>query len=125
MITIFHNPRCSKSRNCNLMLEKLNEKVEVINYMKTPFSFDSLSNLIRLLNIEPMALVRTNEVVWKENFKGKDLSDSEIIQAMIDQPKLIERPIIVGQNKAVIGRPSAIINLIVYLIISILSLTSF
>jgi len=105
MITIYHNPRCSKSRNCNLMLEKLNEKVEVINYMKTPFSFDSLSNLIRLLNIEPMSLVRTNEVVWKENFKGKNLSDTEIITAMLDHPKLIERPIVVKNNKAAIGRP--------------------
>ena len=52
-----------------------------------------------------MALVRTNEVVWKENFKGKNLSDTEIITAMLDHPKLIERPIVVKNNKAAIGRP--------------------
>ena len=81
MITIYHNPRCSKSRNCNLMLEKLNEKVQVVNYITTPFNYDTLSDLIQLLNIEPIGLVRKNELVWKEEFKGKKLSDTEIIAA--------------------------------------------
>lgn len=105
MITIYHNPRCSKSRNCNLMLEKLNEKVQVINYITTPFNYETLSDLIQLLNIKPIELVRKNEVVWKEKFKGKNLSDAKIIKAMIAHPKLIERPIVVKNDKAAIGRP--------------------
>jgi len=105
MITIYHNPRCSKSRNCNLMLEKLNENIQVINYITTPFNCETLSDLIQLLNIEPIGLVRKNEVVWKEKFKGRNLSDTEIIAAMVAHPKLIERPIVVKNNKAAIGRP--------------------
>ena len=57
------------------------------------------------LNINPIQLVRKNEKVWKENYKGKDLSDHEIVKAMIENPKLIERPIVINNNKAVIGRP--------------------
>lgn len=105
MITIYHNPRCSKSRQCNLMLEKLNEKVQIINYINTPFNYETLSDLIQLLDIKPIDLVRKNEVVWKEKFKGKKLSDVEIIKAMISHPKLIERPIVVKNDKAAIGRP--------------------
>ena len=105
MITIYHNPRCSKSRNCNLMLEKLNDKVQVVNYTTTLFNYETLSDLIQLLNIEPIGLVRKNELVWKEKFKGKKLSDTEIIAAMVAHPKLIERPIVVKNNKAAIGRP--------------------
>lgn len=105
MITIYHNPRCSKSRNCNLMLEKLNEKVKVVNYITTPFNYETLSDLIQLLNIKPIDLVRKNELVWKEKFKGKKLSDTEIIAAMVAHPKLIERPIVVKNGKAAIGRP--------------------
>lgn len=105
MITIYHNPRCSKSRQCNLMLEKLNEKVQIINYINTPFNYGTLSDLIQLLDIKPIDLVRKNEVVWKEKFKGKKLSDVEIIKAMISHPKLIERPIVVKNDKAAIGRP--------------------
>ncbi len=105
MITIYHNPRCSKSRQCNLMLEKLNEEVQIINYINTPFNYETLSDLIQLLDIKPIDLVRKNEVVWKEKFKGKKLSDVEIIKAMISHPKLIERPIVVKNDKAAIGRP--------------------
>jgi len=105
MITIYHNPRCSKSRQCNLMLEKLNEEVQIINYINTPFNYETLSDLIQLLDIKPLDLVRKNEVVWKEKFKGKKLSDVEIIKAMISHPKLIERPIVVKNDKAAIGRP--------------------
>ena len=105
MITIYHNPRCSKSRACNLFLETSGKEVQVINYMKTPFTFDTLKNVIDVLNIKPEALVRKNEQVWKENYRGKELSDDEIIKAMVENPKLIQRPIVVNGNKAVIARP--------------------
>ena len=110
MLTIYHNPRCSKSRGCNTMLLDLGKEVKVINYMKDLFTEESLSEVIKKLNIQPIELVRTNEAEWKENFKGKDLSDSEVIKAMVEYPKLIQRPIVVNGDKAVIGRPLELVN---------------
>ena len=105
MITIYHNPRCSKSRACNLMLEDFGKEIKVINYTKDLFTEESLAEVIRLLKIKPIDLVRKNEQEWKDNFKGKDLTDAQVINAMVKYPKLIERPIVVNGNKAAIGRP--------------------
>ncbi len=105
MLTIYHNPRCSKSRGCNTMLIDLGKEAKVINYMKDLFTEDSLSEVIKKLDIQPIELVRTTEQEWKDNFKGKDLSDQEIIKAMVQYPKLIQRPIVVNGDKAAIGRP--------------------
>ena len=81
--------------------------------MKTPFTFESLSELIALLAIKPIELVRTAEKIWKETYKGKQMSDSEIIKAMVAKPKLIQRPIVVNKSKAVIARPLEKINEII------------
>jgi len=105
MITIYHNPRCSKSRECHLILSDAKKDIEVINYLKTPFSEEKLTEIISFLGISPLELVRTNETIWKENFKGKTLSDSVIIKAMVANPKLIERPIVVFEKNAIIARP--------------------
>jgi arsenate reductase len=105
MITIYHNPRCSKSRECTVFFETSSNDIEIINYMKTPFTIDSLSEVITLLALKPIELVRTTEKIWKENYKGKDMSDSSIIKAMVAEPKLIQRPIVVNGKKAVIARP--------------------
>ncbi len=106
MITLYHNPRCSKSRACNVMLESLEDKeVKVINYMNEPFTYDTLRDLLNLLKIDPIELVRKNELIWKENFRGKELTDEDVIKAMVTHPKLIERPIVVNSGKAVIARP--------------------
>ena len=113
MITIYHNPRCSKSRECTTFFEASNKDVEIINYMKTPFTIDSLSEVIALLAIKPIELVRTTEKIWKENYKGKEMNDSDIIKAMVAEPKLIQRPILVNGNKAVIARPLEKINEII------------
>lgn len=113
MIKIYHNPRCRKSREGLALLESKNVEFEVVKYLENPIDFDELNGIIDLLGISPIELIRKTEKIWKENFKGKDLSDSEIIKAMVDYPKLIERPIVVSKNKAVIGRPSENINLIV------------
>ena len=107
---IYHNPRCSKSRQGVAFLEELNQKFEIIDYLKSPISEEELTDLIKLLNIAPIDLVRKNEAIWKENFKGKTLSNLEIIKAMVEFPKLIERPIIVNGKKAVIGRPTELIT---------------
>lgn len=110
MIKIYHNPRCSKSRQGVAFLEEQNKKFEIIKYLEDVPTIEELSQIISFLNILPIQLVRKTEKTWKENYKGKQLSDIEIITAMIDNPKLIERPIIVKGNKAVIGRPTENIN---------------
>ena len=105
MITIYHNPRCGKSRDCLAFLETSDKKFEIIKYLETPLTFNELEEIIRKLNINPIELIRKNETIWKENFKGKELTDSEIIQAMVDYPILMERPIVVYKDKAIIARP--------------------
>ena len=105
MIKIYHNPRCRKSREGLAIIEKSNKKFEIVRYLDDIPSAETLTEIIKLLGIPPIQLVRKTEKVWKENYKGKELSDSEIIKAMIQNPKLIERPIIINNNKAVIGRP--------------------
>lgn len=102
---IYHNPRCTKSRQTLALLTEYGIKPQVIEYLKDLLTTDDLNELIGLLGIEPLALVRKNEAVWKERFKGKELSDMELIKAMVENPKLIQRPIVVKQKKAVLGRP--------------------
>lgn len=102
---LYHNPRCSKSRQGLAILKEANQKIEIIEYLKKPISETELKGIIKKLNIEPIDLVRKNEAIWKENYKGKDMSKEQIIEAMMKYPKLIERPIFINGNKAVIGRP--------------------
>ncbi|VAW24119.1 Uncharacterized protein YfgD, not an arsenate reductase [hydrothermal vent metagenome] len=109
---IYHNPRCSKSRQGLAILKESSNPFEVIKYLDKPFAEEELTELIKLLGIKPIELVRKNEAIWKENYKGKTLADNEIIKAMVNHPKLIERPIVVANGKAVIGRPPEIIKTI-------------
>lgn len=109
---IYHNPRCGKSREGLAILQESKLPFEIINYLKTPLSKDELTEIIKLLNIPPLDLVRKNETIWKENHKGKNLSDSEIIKAMVENPQLIERPIVINKGKAIIGRPPELIKTI-------------
>ena len=113
MITIYHNPRCTKSREGLCEIENLNQPFEIRKYLDEPFTKVELEDLIKKLNMSPIELVRTKESIWIENYKGKELSDLQIIQAMLENPKLIERPIIVNGNNAVIGRPIENINKII------------
>ncbi|OAD45033.1 arsenate reductase (glutaredoxin) [Polaribacter atrinae] len=105
MIKIYHNPRCSKSRQGLEILENSKKEFEIVKYLEEIPTEKELTEIIKLLDITPFQLVRKTEKIWKENYKGKELSDSEIIKAMVANPKLIERPIIINNNKAVIGRP--------------------
>ena len=105
MIKIYHHPRCRKSREALAILEKSNKKFEIVRYLDDIPSEETLTEIIKLLGITPIQLVRKTESIWKEHFKGKELSDAEIIKAMIQNPKLIQRPIVINNNKAVIGRP--------------------
>ena len=105
MTTIYHNPRCSKSREALQLLEESGETIEVVKYLENPPTRQELRQLIELLGIRPIELVRVQEDEWKQNFKGKELTDDEIIDAMVEFPKLIERPIAIKGTHAVIGRP--------------------
>ena len=105
MIKIYHNPRCSKSRQGVELIENSGKEFEIIQYLKEIPTEKELTEIINLLDISPIQLVRKTEKIWKENYKGKELSDKDIIKAMIENPKLIERPIVINKNKAVIGRP--------------------
>lgn len=109
MIKIYHNPRCTKSRQGVAALEEAKVDFEIIKYLDAPLNKIELTELLEFLNISPIQLVRKTEKIWKEKYKGKELSDEEIKTAMIENPKLIERPIVVKDNKAVIGRPTELI----------------
>lgn len=109
MITIYHNNRCSKSR-CGLqILEDSGKPFKIVKYLDDTPSAEALKSIIALLKIKPIDLVRKNEAIWKEHFKGKTLTDTDIISAMAKYPKLIERPIVINGDKAVIGRPPELI----------------
>lgn len=105
MITIYHNPRCSKSRQGYQILEAAGIAFKTIKYLETPLTKKGLIDIIEILDTTPMALVRKGETIWKEQYKGRDLSDNDILAAMIKHPKLIERPIVINENKGIIGRP--------------------
>lgn len=105
MIQIYHNSRCSKSRECLAFIEETGQQYEVIKYLEDVPSFEELKAILIKLDIKPLELVRQKEKIWIENFKGKEMSDEEVIQAMISNPILIERPIVINGNKAIIARP--------------------
>lgn len=110
MITIYHNPKCTKSREGLCELENFKQSVIVRKYIDEPFTKDELKSVVKKLAIKPIELVRTKEAIWSEQFKGKEMSDEAIIDAMLIHPKLIERPIVVFGDKAVIARPKEKIN---------------
>lgn len=105
MISIYHNPRCSKSREALQILEENSSNFKVIKYLEDTFDQETLENVISLLGIKPIELIRKNESIWKEEYKDLNLSDKDLIAAMVKHPKLIERPIVVNGKKAIIGRP--------------------
>ena len=107
---IYHNPRCSKSRQTLGILEESKFDFEIVKYLDTPVTRTEIVELLDMLNMKPLELVRKNEAIWKTEYKGKELSDSDIIEALLKNPKLIERPIVVHNNKAVIGIPPELVK---------------
>jgi len=106
MTTIFHNPRCSKSRTTLALLEEHQIKPTIIKYLETPPSYQELSTLLEQLGMRPRQLLRKGEDAYKALGLGDEtLSDKVLVQSMVDNPKLIERPIVVHNNQAKIGRP--------------------
>lgn len=106
MVIIYHNARCSKSRECLLELENKGKEVTIINYLENPPDKSGLKTLINKLGIKPIELVRQKEEIWIQKFKGKKLTDGKIIDALAKYPQLMERPIVVNGDNAVIARPS-------------------
>jgi arsenate reductase len=104
MIEVYHNPRCGKSRNCLAFLENANQEYKIIKYLEEVPSKEELISLLEKLKIKPIELVRQKEKIWIEQFKNQNLTDEAVIQAMIENPILIERPIIIKGNKAIIAR---------------------
>ena len=105
-ITIYHNPRCSKSRQTLALIEEKGIQPEIKLYLTDVPSKQELRSLLTMLGIEARTLLRKSEDAYKEKgLKDTSLSDDALIDAMIDAPKLIERPIVVKGNKAVLGRP--------------------
>jgi arsenate reductase len=105
MIQIYHNSRCSKSRQCLSLIENSGKKFEVIKYLENPPTSTELTEIISKLELDPIDLVRKKEKIWIEEFKNKVLSPYEIIEIMAKNPILIERPIVINGSKAVVARP--------------------
>lgn len=113
MITIYHNPRCSKSRQGLALLENSGKDFEVVKYLDSEITAEELKGVLSKLGLKPIDLIRKNEAIWKSDFKGKAITEEDLINAMITHPKLIERPIVINGNKAIIGRPpESILNII-------------
>ncbi len=104
--TIYHNPRCSKSRQTLQLLHDKGCEVEIIEYLKNPPELDKIKQILNMLDITPRDLMRKNESAYKElQLDDDSLSDQTLIEAMYKNPILIERPIVIANNKAAIGRP--------------------
>ncbi|WP_286267161.1 arsenate reductase (glutaredoxin) [Thalassotalea atypica] len=109
MLTIYHNPRCSKSRQTLQLIEEAGKEVRIVEYLKTPLDEQTINALLAQLGVSPIEMMRTKEVEFKEqNLKG--VSDEQLISAMVTTPKLIERPIVTNNDKAIIGRPPENVN---------------
>lgn len=104
--TIYHNPRCSKSRQTLQLLNDHDEQTEVIEYLKTPPDAKTLKDILERLGMTPRQLMRTKEDIYKElNLDDESLTDEQLINTMVENPKLIERPIVIKDGKVAVGRP--------------------
>ena len=104
-IKIYHNPKCSKSRQALALVKNKTSEFEIIEYLKNPLTFEEITLLLSQLSIKPLELIRIQESIWKGNYKGKKMNNDEIINAIVNHPKLMERPIVTTNKKAIIGRP--------------------
>lgn len=105
MIEIYHNPRCRKSREGLAIVQASGQEFRTVAYLENVPTKEQLKSVLKKLGMTAEQLLRKNEAVWKENYKGRELSEDEIVEAMISHPKLIERPIVVKGDRAVLGRP--------------------
>lgn len=104
-VTLFYNPRCSKCRNALALVKAEGCEVEIIEYLKTLPTVKELKKVLNMLGLKPIDLLRKNESLFKEKYEGRELADDQWIKVMHENPILIERPVVIYGNKAVIGRP--------------------
>jgi len=104
-VTIWHNPKCSKSRDSFKLLEERGIDAEVIKYLDTPPTKEELKEVLKMLGMAPRELMRTKEEIYKTLHLDNETDDEKLIEAMVANPRLIERPIVIKEGKAVIGRP--------------------
>lgn len=105
MIKIYHNPRCRKSRETLNLIREAGHEPEIIEYLKNPPSASELKELLERMGKKPLEIIRKGEEVFKSNFKGRTFSDDEWIRIMVENPKLIERPIVIKGDEVRLGRP--------------------
>jgi len=111
-VTIMHNPRCSKSREALKILEESGVNAEIVKYLETPPTKEELKELLKMLGLNARELMRTKEAIYKELNLKSETNEEALINAMVENPKLIERPIVIKDGKAVIGRPPSNIRLL-------------
>lgn len=105
MYTYYHNPRCQKSREGLALLEEAGVSFQLRKYLDDPLTPSEFEALLAKLNLPAEDLIRKNEKIWKEQFNDKELSEEELVLAMIENPKLMQRPILATEKSAVLGRP--------------------
>ena len=105
MVTVYHNPRCTTSREVLEILKKRGEEIKIVKYLVDPPTYEEMKEILRKLNLRPMYLLRKEEDLYKKNFKGKYFTDDQWTRILIDNPILIQRPVVVRGNMAVVARP--------------------
>ena len=104
-ITIYHNPRCRKSREAVQYMEGRGVSLKIVKYLDQLFDVNSLGEVLKKIDMKPSEIVRRNEILWKKDYDGNNLSEDQILKLLVDQPRLIERPIVTLGNKGVLARP--------------------
>lgn len=104
-LTIYHNPRCRKSREAIQYLEGRGVSLRIVKYLDQLFDVNSLREVLKKIDMKPSEILRRNEILWKKEYDGNKLSEDQILKLLVDQPRLIERPIVTLGNKGVLARP--------------------
>ena len=104
-LTIYHNPRCRKSREAIQYMEGRGVSLKIVKYLDQLFDVNSLGEVLKKIDMKPSEIVRRNEILWKKEYDGNNLSEDQILKLLVDQPRLIERPIVTLGNKGVLARP--------------------
>jgi len=112
-VTIYHNPRCGKSREALRILSEKEPDIEIVEYLKTPPSKEDILKILELTKVAAKDLIRTNEAEFKDNYKGKDLDEEGWIDALVKFPKLLQRPIVLTDVSGIVARPPELVNEIV------------
>ena len=104
-LTIYHNPRCRKSREAIQYMEGRGVSFKIVKYLDQLFDLNTLGEVLKKIDMKPSEIVRRNEILWKKDYDGNNLSEDQILKLLVDQPRLIERPIVTLGNKGVLARP--------------------